>query len=244
MLFIYIPRPPKGFKFQPRGLFLVVKGLKFQTLGGFRYIRNIHVAIWVVPPRDRGSRIHGWPGNKHFRLSALTNCKAAVLSVRGRWVRNWLMIWNQSPYISLFINTPQGYTYARWTHVHLLKQYETITWIMTPCSYNISTSNITIPQSRTSLHSVINQPSQATNQRSLGILGWLCICFNGPWPLDQQRTAHDSIPLVVNRWGSAFASSNIFNSWQHCWTFPLTFPAKTLPKTCTVYREDIWNIYN
>ena len=33
-----IPRPSKGVKFQPPGVFLVVKGLKFQTLGGFRYI--------------------------------------------------------------------------------------------------------------------------------------------------------------------------------------------------------------
>ena len=32
-------RPSKGVKFQPPGLFLVVKGLKFQTLGGFKYLR-------------------------------------------------------------------------------------------------------------------------------------------------------------------------------------------------------------
>ena len=37
-IYIYIPRPSKGIKFQPPGLFLVVKGHKFHTLGGFRYI--------------------------------------------------------------------------------------------------------------------------------------------------------------------------------------------------------------
>ena len=34
-----IPRPSKGVKFQPPGLFMVlkvIKGLKFQTIGGFR----------------------------------------------------------------------------------------------------------------------------------------------------------------------------------------------------------------
>ena len=36
-IYIYIPRPSKGVKFQPLGLFLVFKGLKFHTLGGFRY---------------------------------------------------------------------------------------------------------------------------------------------------------------------------------------------------------------
>ena len=33
-----IPGPSKGVKFQPPGLFLTVKGLKFQTLGRFRYL--------------------------------------------------------------------------------------------------------------------------------------------------------------------------------------------------------------
>ena len=33
----YLPRPSKGIKFHPPGLFLVVKGHKFHTLGGFRY---------------------------------------------------------------------------------------------------------------------------------------------------------------------------------------------------------------
>ena len=37
----YIPRPSKGVNFQPLGLFLVVKGLNFHTLGGFRYIISI-----------------------------------------------------------------------------------------------------------------------------------------------------------------------------------------------------------
>ena len=34
----YVPESSKGVKFQPPGLFLVVKGLKFQTIGGFRHI--------------------------------------------------------------------------------------------------------------------------------------------------------------------------------------------------------------
>ena len=40
----YIPRPSKGVKFQPLGLFLVVKGLKFQTLGGFwhKFYSDLH----------------------------------------------------------------------------------------------------------------------------------------------------------------------------------------------------------
>ena len=37
---IYIPRLSKGVKFQVPGRFLVVKGLKFQTLGGFRYMNG------------------------------------------------------------------------------------------------------------------------------------------------------------------------------------------------------------
>ena len=32
------PRPSKGVKIQPPGLFLMVKGLEFQTLGGFRQL--------------------------------------------------------------------------------------------------------------------------------------------------------------------------------------------------------------
>ena len=35
---MYIPRPSKGIKFQPPGLFLVVKKHKFHTLGGFRFM--------------------------------------------------------------------------------------------------------------------------------------------------------------------------------------------------------------
>ena len=35
---IYIPGPAKGVKFQPPRLFLVLKGLKFQTLAGSMYI--------------------------------------------------------------------------------------------------------------------------------------------------------------------------------------------------------------
>ena len=35
---LYMYRPSKGIKFQPPGLFLVVKGHKFHTLGGFRYM--------------------------------------------------------------------------------------------------------------------------------------------------------------------------------------------------------------
>ena len=34
----HVPRPSEDVKFQAPGLFLVVKGLKFQTLGGFRYL--------------------------------------------------------------------------------------------------------------------------------------------------------------------------------------------------------------
>ena len=34
----HIPISSKGVKFHPPGLFLVLKGLKFQTLGGFRYM--------------------------------------------------------------------------------------------------------------------------------------------------------------------------------------------------------------
>ena len=45
---IPLPRPSKGVKFQPPGLFLVVKGLKFQTLGGFRYILNPAVIYEVA----------------------------------------------------------------------------------------------------------------------------------------------------------------------------------------------------
>ena len=37
-IYMYIPGPSKGVKFQPPGPFLAVKGLKFQTLGGFRYV--------------------------------------------------------------------------------------------------------------------------------------------------------------------------------------------------------------
>ena len=33
------PRPFKGVKFQPPGLFLVVQGPRFQTLGGFRHMK-------------------------------------------------------------------------------------------------------------------------------------------------------------------------------------------------------------
>ena len=34
----HVPRPCKGVKFQPLGLFLVVKGLKYHTLGGSRRV--------------------------------------------------------------------------------------------------------------------------------------------------------------------------------------------------------------
>ncbi len=47
---IYIPRPSKGVKFQPPGLFLVVKGPKYQTLGGFRYMIQ-HVMICAIQRR-------------------------------------------------------------------------------------------------------------------------------------------------------------------------------------------------
>jgi len=43
---IHIPRPSNGVKFQPPGLFLVVKGLKFQTLGGFWYISFPNYESW------------------------------------------------------------------------------------------------------------------------------------------------------------------------------------------------------
>ena len=36
-VFRCFPKPSKGVKFQPPGLFLVVKGLKFHTLEGFRF---------------------------------------------------------------------------------------------------------------------------------------------------------------------------------------------------------------
>ncbi len=58
-LYIYLPGPSKGVKFQPPGLCLVVKGPKFQTLGGFRYIDIDHINIldiiwkaYMVQPRD------------------------------------------------------------------------------------------------------------------------------------------------------------------------------------------------
>ena len=34
----YVPRPSEGVKFQPPRLFLVAKGLKFQTRGRFSHI--------------------------------------------------------------------------------------------------------------------------------------------------------------------------------------------------------------
>ena len=45
--YIYLLRPSKfkGVKFQPPGLFLVIKGLKFQTLGGFRYTFTIKINL-------------------------------------------------------------------------------------------------------------------------------------------------------------------------------------------------------
>ena len=37
----YTPRPSKGIKFQPPGLFLVIKGYKFHTVGGFRQVTSV-----------------------------------------------------------------------------------------------------------------------------------------------------------------------------------------------------------
>ena len=37
-IYIYMPGPAKGVKFQPPRLFLVLKGIKFQTLAGSMYI--------------------------------------------------------------------------------------------------------------------------------------------------------------------------------------------------------------
>ena len=51
--------PSKGVKFQPPGLILVVKGPKFQTLGGFRYI-SICYALHIT------LRIHTLPENSRF----------------------------------------------------------------------------------------------------------------------------------------------------------------------------------
>ena len=48
----WIPRPSKGIKFQPPGLFLVVKGHKFHTLGGFRAPKIYH-------PKDVGEGCFG-----------------------------------------------------------------------------------------------------------------------------------------------------------------------------------------
>ena len=45
---MWVPRPSKDVKFQPPGLFLVVKGLKFQTLGGFRYTFLIRSGIYSI----------------------------------------------------------------------------------------------------------------------------------------------------------------------------------------------------
>ena len=50
----YIPRPSNGVKFEPPGLFLVVKGLKFQTLGGFWYISFPNYESWQ-PVEKKGS---------------------------------------------------------------------------------------------------------------------------------------------------------------------------------------------
>ena len=49
---IHIPKPSKNIKFQPPGLFLVAKGHKFHTLGGFRYIKR-HDCIKKNPFRTR-----------------------------------------------------------------------------------------------------------------------------------------------------------------------------------------------
>ena len=47
--FYYMPGPSKGVKYRPPGLFLVVNGLKFQTLGIFRYDKPIWpLLIWVT----------------------------------------------------------------------------------------------------------------------------------------------------------------------------------------------------
>ena len=49
---IHIPKPSKNIKFQPPGVFLVAKGHKFHTLGGFRYIKR-HDCIKKNPFRTR-----------------------------------------------------------------------------------------------------------------------------------------------------------------------------------------------
>ena len=41
-----------GVKFQPLGLFLVVKGLQFHTLGGFRYVMNMSWTCINVSSED------------------------------------------------------------------------------------------------------------------------------------------------------------------------------------------------
>ena len=48
ILLICIPESSKGVKFQPLGLFLVVKGLKFHTFGGFRYLFFIQCCLLVI----------------------------------------------------------------------------------------------------------------------------------------------------------------------------------------------------
>ena len=50
-----IPRPSKDVKFQFPGLFLVVEGLKFQSLGGFRYTCcgfMVRPWVWYAQLRD------------------------------------------------------------------------------------------------------------------------------------------------------------------------------------------------
>ena len=56
----YIPRPSNGVKFEPPGLFLVVKGLEFRTLGGFWYISFPNYESWQ--PVEKGSFSFGCHG--------------------------------------------------------------------------------------------------------------------------------------------------------------------------------------
>ena len=117
---IYIPRPPKGFKFQPRGLFLVVKGLKFQTLGGFRYV---HVSSpYQLQGCTVGSRSMGFP--------------------------TWLMIWNQSPYVSICQHAYRIHIRTVNTCTNMYSDTMFLQHLDIKQNYS---------QSRESLHSVINQ---------------------------------------------------------------------------------------
>ena len=62
------PIPSKGVKFQPLGLFLVLKGLQFQTLGGFRERHRAKPLVWCKP----WSLPIGPQEPTHFRLYALS----------------------------------------------------------------------------------------------------------------------------------------------------------------------------